>query len=137
MAISIFKLFLAPNFSLNWKFWFFGPHLTKKGISNCKHKSEHHLWILHIWISLSTKFYVKLTVLIFLDQIFPKRLFPVERGRSEHHHEILHIRISLGAKFQPKLTILIFWTKFAQKTSFRSKTKKVNITIEFCGFELV
>ena len=61
----IFKLFLAPNFSLNWKFWFFGPHLTQKGISNRKQKSEHHYWILYIWISLSTKFQVKLTVLIF------------------------------------------------------------------------
>ena len=44
---------------------------------------------------------------------------------------------AVGAKFQPKLKILIFWTKFAQKRCFRSKTKKVNITIEFCIFELV
>ena len=34
----IFKLFLAPNFSLNWKFWFFGPNLPKKGVSGRKQK---------------------------------------------------------------------------------------------------
>ena len=75
MEFCIFKLFLAPNFSLNWKFWFFGPHLTKKGISNHKQKSEHHHWILHIWISLSTKFQVKLTVLIFWTKFALKSYF--------------------------------------------------------------
>ena len=30
-----------------------------------------------------------------------------------------------------------FWTKFAQKRCFRSKTEKLNSTIEFCIFELV
>ena len=31
----------------------------------------------------------------------------------------------------------MFWNKFTQKWYFQSKTKKVNITIEFCIFELV
>ena len=43
----------------------------------------------------------------------------------------------LGAKFQPRLRILIFWTKCGLKSYFKSKTEKVNITIEFCIFELV
>ena len=48
------------------------------------------------------------------------------------------MQISLGAKFRVKLTILNFWTKLAQKGYyFRSKTEKVNITIEFCIVELV
>ena len=38
---------------------------------------------------------------------------------------------------QLELTIPILWTKFAQKGSFQSKTKKVNITVESCLFELV
>ena len=50
---------------------------------------------------------------------------------------ILNIRISLGSKFQLKLATLIFQTKFAQKGYFRSKTEKVNITIEFYIFDLV
>ena len=32
---------------------------------------------------------------------------------------------------------MIFWTKFSQKVYLRSKTEKVNTTIEFCMFELV
>ena len=66
-----------------------------------------------------------------------RRVFPVKNEKSEQHHWILHIRISLGTKFSLKLTILIFWTKFAEKEYFRLKTKKVNIPIEFCIFDLV
>ena len=44
--------------------------------------------------------------------------------------------IVIGIKFQLNLPILIFWIKFARKEYFRSRTEKVNITIEFCIFEL-
>ena len=44
---------------------------------------------------------------------------------------------TVGIKSQLTLTIFIFWTKFAQKEYFRSKTKKVKTTIEFCVFQLV
>ena len=40
-------------------------------------KSEHHHLILHIGISLGIKFQLKLTILIFLHQICPKRVFQV------------------------------------------------------------
>ena len=50
--------------------------------------------------------------------------------------EFLHIQIIFGTKFQFKLKILIFWTKFALKGYFRLKMEEVNITIEFCIFEL-
>ena len=56
---------------------------------------------------------------------------------SEHHHWILHIRISPSIKFHFKLVILIFGNKLSQKEYFGRKEKKVNITIEFCIFELV
>ena len=76
--------------------------------------------------------------MFFLDQICPPKIFPVETRKIEHHyhHWILHIWISLDVKFQLKLTILSFWTKFVQKRYFRSKTEEVNITVEFCIFEL-
>ena len=83
----------------------------------------------------------------------PKIRISFENRKSEHHHWIFHIRVNLDAKCQLKLTILIFWIKFAQKRYFQSKrknwtlplnfayfwskTEKVNITIEFCIFELV
>ena len=42
---------------------------------------------------------------------------------------------SLGTKFQLK-QFWFFWTKFARKGYFWLKMNKVNITIEFCIFEL-
>ena len=72
-----------------------------------------------------------------MKQICPKTAFPVKNEKNEQHHWILHIRIRLGVKFHLKLTISTSWTKFTQKGHFWSKTKKVNIIIEFCKFELV
>ena len=66
-----------------------------------------------------------------------KAISTQKRKKSEHHHWILHVQISVGTKFQLKVTILMFWTKFGQKGYFYSKTKKMNITIEFCMFELL
>ena len=34
----IFKIFLVPNFSLSWQFWFFGLNLPKKGVSSLNKK---------------------------------------------------------------------------------------------------
>ena len=73
----------------------------------------------------------------FFGPNLPYRVFLVENWRSEHHSWSLHIWIRLSTKFQPKLTNLIFWIKFAQKGHFLSKRAKLNITIEFCLFELV
>ena len=109
----------------------------KKGVSALKQKSEHHHWILHIRISLDTKFQPKLTILIFWTKFAQKGFSQSENGKSQHHHWILYIRINLGAKFQLYLTISIFWTKFAQNGRFQSKTGKVNITNELCMFKLV
>ena len=50
---------------------------------------------------------------------------------------MLNIGINLDAKFHFKQSILNFMTKFAQKGYFRSKMKKVNITIQFAIFELI
>ena len=44
----------------------------------------------------------------FLKQIYPKRVFPVERRKSEHDHWILNIRVSANTKIQLKLEVLIF-----------------------------
>ena len=61
----------------------------------------------------------------------------VKNRKSKHRKLIPHIRISHGTEFQLKLTVLIFWTRFAPKMFFRSKTEKLNTTIEFYVFELV
>ena len=65
----------------------------------------------------------------FVDQIYPKRVFPVLNSKCEHHYCILRIRINLGTKFQLKLTNLIFWTKFVQKGYFWCKTEKLHFCV--------
>ena len=89
--------------------------------------------ILHIRISAGTKFQLNFD---FLDQIYPKRVFPIKNGKSEHHQWILHTQISLSTKFHFKESSLNFRTKFAQKVYFPSK-KYVKITTEFSILKLV
>ena len=127
------ELVWVPNFTLNKQFWILGPNLPEKSIFGRKQEKEHHHWILHIRISPSAKFQLKLTTLSLLDQTCPS----VEKKKIEHHYWILHIGSSLGNKFQLKLTILIFRIKFAQKGYFYSRTEKVNTTMEISIFELV
>ena len=66
----------------------------------------------------------------FLDQIYPKLVFSAQNRKSKHYYRIKHIPISVDPQFHLKQIIFIFWTKFAQKGYFRSKTEKVNVTIE-------
>ena len=96
----------------------------KLPIFSVKHgRSEHHHWILHIRIRLDSKFQPKLTILIFLDQIFPRRLFPVWNRKSEHHHWILHIWISLSAKFLVKVSKTLHWLH--KKNYFDQKSENL------------
>ena len=76
------QISLVRNFSSNWQFWFFGPNLPKKVFPVENRKSEHHHGILHIWISLGTKFQLKLIILSFWIKFTQKRVFPVENRTS-------------------------------------------------------
>ena len=55
-------------------------------------KSGQHYWILHVRISVDTKFHLKLIILIFLDQIFPQKSI----SSQKRHHWIQHIQIRLS-----------------------------------------
>ena len=137
IEFCIFELVLVPNIILNWKCWYFGQNLLKKGISGWKRKSEHHHWILYVRISPGAKFQLKLTILIIWTKFTQKGYFRLKLEKMNITIELCIFEPSLGTKFQLKLAILIFWTKFTQKCYFRSKLEKINITIEFCLFELV
>ena len=123
------------NFSLKRYFCFFGPNLPKKCILGLKLKkctpqnsgySNLQKYIPNF--SLNQQFW-------FLDQICPKRVFPVKNTENVHHHRMLHIYISLGTKFQLKLIILFFWIKFDQKGYFQKYRQKSSPS-EFCIFKL-
>ena len=89
-------------------------------------KSEHHLWILHIWIRLASKFSLKLTTLTFWAKFSQKRAFLIGNKKVNITTEICPgIWISVGTKFQLELIILTIRTKFGKKGYFWSKNKKV------------
>ena len=69
------QISLVRSFSSNWEFWFFRPHLLKKVFPVKNWESEYHHWIMHIQSSLSTKFLLKLTILIFFLTRFPQKGF--------------------------------------------------------------
>ena len=61
--IQHIQISLVQSFSSNWRFWFFGPSLCKMVFPVENRKSEHPHGIPHIWISLGTKFQLKLIIL--------------------------------------------------------------------------
>ena len=100
--------------------------------------NEHYHRILHVQISLDSKFLLHQTIFIFGTNFQRKMYFQSKIQKNEHHYWFLHIRISLNTNFQLKLTNAIFWTKFVKISSyFQSKTDKRDTTIELCIFKLV
>ena len=57
-------------------------------------------------MTVTTKFQLKQTILIFWTKFAPKRAFSILNRKSEHYHWIVYIRISLDTKFQLTQTIL-------------------------------
>ena len=136
------------NFSLNWQFWFFEPNFHKKVFTIENRKSEHHHGILHIWISLGTKFQLKLTILIFLtrngksvwwnfssnwqfwflDQLCPKRYFWSKTEKVSTTY-VLNMWWNFSSNWQ-------FWflDQLCPKRYFQSKTEKVSTNkFHICG----
>ena len=78
---------------------------------------------------------------VFFDQISPKKVYKTyskkKKKKKETHYSILQIPISLGTKFKLKLTIFIFLDQIFPNRVFLVENRKVNITIQFCKFELV
>ena len=56
------QISLMWNWSSKWQFWFFGSNLAKRVFPVTNRKSHYHHGILHIWISLGTKFQLKLII---------------------------------------------------------------------------
>ena len=72
------QIILVRNFSSNWQFWFFGPNSSEKAFPVESRKSEYHHGIPHIWISLGTKFQLKLITLSFWTKFTQKRYFQLK-----------------------------------------------------------
>ena len=76
IGFCIFELVLVLNLNLNWKFWFFCIKIYPKSLFPVENwESELHHWILHIWISVGTKFQLKQAILIFRTKFDQKGYF--------------------------------------------------------------
>ena len=76
------QISLVQNFNSNWQFRFFGPNFPKKVFPVKNRKSKHHHEILHILISLGTKFQPILILLSFWTKFIQKKVLPVENRTS-------------------------------------------------------
>ena len=85
-------------------------------------KSKHHHWILHIWISLGTKFHLKLGILIFGTKFAQKGYF---WSKTEKVNTTIEFYIfEKGTRFQLKLTIWILGPNLPKKGVSVGKRKK-------------
>ena len=98
-------------------------------------RNEHHHWILDVRISLSIKFYLKLTISIFGPNLPKKGIFYRKRKKWTASLNCPNSNYA-SHQIQLKEIIFNFWIKLAQKGYFWSKTKKANSIIEFCILEL-
>ena len=131
-----FQIVWVSNFSLNSQFWVLYQINPKRVFPILKRKK---------WKSPSNSIYsnksrfqvsASANNFDFLKQVSKTTILPNENRKNKHHQWIFHIRISLGIKFYFGQKVFNFGTKFAQNKYIRSKTDKVNITIEFCMSEL-
>ena len=76
------QISLVQNLISNWQFWFFGSNLPKMVFPVENRKSEYHHGILHIWISLGTKFQLKLIILSFWTKFTQKRYFQLKTEQA-------------------------------------------------------
>ena len=95
-------------------------------------KNERHHWIFHTRISLSTKFQLKLTILIFWTKF-------TQNWYSESQTEKVNTTIKLCifwlvwvSNFSSNWQFWCFGRNLPPKRHFQSKMAKVNTTIEFC-----
>ena len=73
-----------------------------------------------------------------LDQIYPKKVFVVEKRKREHDHSILNTRIILDIQYSFKQCWIC--ENISLKNVFLTKNVKrtyIEFFIEFCIFELV
>ena len=80
---------MVPSFSLNEHLIFWTKFAKKKHFQSRAEKREHHNLILHIQISLGTKFLPKLTILMFLTEFAQKRYVQSKRKKVNSTNEFV------------------------------------------------
>ena len=115
--LSIFEVVLILRFSFNKQYWFFETNFEKKEYFCSKKKLKNITIEIFIFELFKFKFQYKLTIFIFLDQICPSEVFPVQNRKSGQQLWILHIPISLDIKVNFKHPFFVFGTKLSPQKS--------------------
>ena len=102
----------------------FWTKFTQKGHFHSKTKKVNSITgfcmfeLLQVQISASTDNFD------FLDQIYPKAIFPLKNKKREQYHWILHIRISPGTKISASTDNSDFLDEICPKRVFPIKNRK-------------
>ena len=142
IEFCIFKLVFVSNFTLNKQFWIFGP----------KFAQDRYLWskIEKVNIIIIEFLIFKLVLVpnfslnwefwfwFFLTSFAQKGFSGVKQKKWTPYifYIILPIQVSLVRNFSSNWQF-DFLDQIFPKRHFQMKTEKVNITMEFCIFELV
>ena len=125
------QISLVQNFSSNWQF--FRPNLPKKVFPVENRKSEHHHGILHIWISLTTTFQLKLIILSFRTKFTQKSHFQLKteqavQGLQAFTFCVVKINWTIVFKNCEDLKELIIWVLEKSKWLVKSR---LNLYLNF------
>ena len=108
--------------------------LDKACKNRFKTEKNHHR-ILHIRNSLGTKFQLKLTILIFFDQIYPRREFPLENGKialkSASTVVIYYIKLFRTGANRHNGILMFLWSHICQFVEFVFNVRN-NVIFRLC-----
>ena len=126
IELYIFKLIKILNFSFNKPFWFLEQISKKKYTSSRKHKkNEHHYWILHIRISVSTNFQLNLTIAIFWTKFAEKgSYFQSKADKTDSTIEFCIFKLVFVSNFTLNKQFWIFGPNLPKKDIYGQKQKK-------------
>ena len=121
----IFKSIYILNFSFNKQFLFLGQ-ISKKSILPVENtKNEHHWWILHSQINLSTNFQLKLTIAIFRTK-FAKNgsHFQSKTDKIDTTIEFCIFKLAFVSNFTLNKQFWIFGPNLPKKDIYCQKQKQ-------------
>ena len=100
------------------------PSFTKKRVSSIKKKNEQHHWILHIRITLSTKFQLKLRILIIWTKFTQKGWSRSKALKMNTTLELYIFELVFIWNFSLNLQFWLFGLIFPKRRNPSQKRKK-------------
>ena len=109
----------------------FLPNLPKKGVSGLKQKREHDHWILHIRISLGTKFLLKPTILIFWTKFAQKGCFQSKAEKVNSATEFSTLELVYVQNFSLHWQFWLFFDQFCPKNPGKIALVRASMVVTY------